>query len=64
MKQYLLEVWRCEAGQIIFETLGTNLPFIVVANDEAGCTVPSRARILLQEKHGYGGPLEVQWPQP
>lgn len=64
MKQYLLEVWRCEAGEIVFETLGTNLPFIVVPNDEAGCAVPSRARILLQEKHGYGGPLEVEWPQP
>jgi hypothetical protein len=64
MHQYILEVWRCEAGQIIFETLGTNFPAIVVAKDEAGCTSPSHGRVFLQEKHGYGGPIEVPWPNP
>jgi uncharacterized protein YraI len=46
MKQYLIEVWRCEAGQIIFETLGTNSPTITVQNDEAGCSAPSHGRAL------------------
>jgi hypothetical protein len=62
MQQYLVEVWRCEGGEIIFETLGTNYPAIKVENDEPGCTVPSHGRVFLQEKHGYGGPVEVPWP--
>ena len=64
MHQYLVEVWRCEAGQIIFETLGTNFPFITVEKDEAGCAVPSHGRVYVQEKHGYGGPVEIPWPSP
>ncbi|MBK9923924.1 MAG: hypothetical protein IPP66_01405 [Anaerolineales bacterium] len=62
MQQYIIEVWRCEAGQIIFETLGTNFPVIKVENDEAGCSTPSHGLVYLQEKHGYGGPVEVPWP--
>lgn len=62
MNQYIIEVWRCEAGQIIFETLGTNFPFITVENDETGCSVPSHGRVFVQEKHGYGGPVEIPWP--
>src|SRR5689334_15819386 len=34
MHQYIVEVWRCEKGQIVFETLGTNFPFITIENDE------------------------------
>ncbi|HSO10742.1 MAG TPA: SH3 domain-containing protein, partial [Anaerolineales bacterium] len=64
MHQYILEVWRCEAGRIIFETLGSNLPSIVVAKDEPGCSTPSRGRVFVQEKHGYAGPVEPPWPQP
>jgi hypothetical protein len=64
MNQYIIEVWRCEAGQIIFETLGTNFPFITVKVDEAGCSVPSHGRVFVQEKHGYGGPVEIPWPSP
>lgn len=62
MHQYILEVWRCEAGQIIFETLGTNDPFIVVPNDEPGCATPSHASVWVQEKHGFAGPVHVPWP--
>jgi hypothetical protein len=62
MHQYLVEVWRCEAGEIIFETLGTNYPAIKVDNDEAGCSVPSHGKVYVQEKHGYGGPVEIPWP--
>jgi hypothetical protein len=63
MHQYIIEVWRCEGGQIIFETLGTNFPFITVQNDEAGCSVPSHGKVFVQEKHGYGGPVEIPWPK-
>ena len=61
MHQYIVEVWRCEGGQIIFETLGTNFPFITIANDEAGCAAPSHGKVFVQEKHGYGGPVEIPW---
>src|SRR5689334_8280728 len=64
MHQYIIEVWRCEGGQIIFETLGTNSPVITVKNDEAGCNVPSHGDVYVQEKHGYGGPVEIPWPSP
>jgi len=62
MQQYLIEVWRCEGGEIIFETLGTNFPFITVENDEPGCSAPSHGRVFVQEKHGFGGPVEIPWP--
>ena len=64
MHQYIVEVWRCEGGQILFETLGTNFPSIVVENDEAGCSEPSHGFVYVQEKHGYGGPIEIPWPSP
>jgi len=64
MHPYILEVWRCEAGQTIFETLGSSTPIIYVANDEPGCSSPSHGRVYVQEKHGYAGPVEVPWPQP
>lgn len=63
MHQYIVEVWRCEGGQIIFETLGTNFPFITVEKDEAGCSVSSHGNVFVQEKHGYGGPIEIPWPE-
>ena len=62
MHQYIVEVWRCENGQILFETLGTNYPYITISNDEAGCSQPSHANVWLQEKHGFAGPVEVPWP--
>jgi hypothetical protein len=62
MHQYIVELWRCEKGQILFETLGTNLPYLTIPDDEAGCSQPSRATVWLQEKHGFAGPVEVPWP--
>lgn len=62
MHQYIVEVWRCESGEIIFETLGTNSPSIVVPNDEQGCSTPSHGSVWVQEKHGFAGPVEVPWP--
>ena len=62
MHQYIVEVWRCENGQILFETLGTNFPFITIPNDEVGCTQSSHGNVWLQEKHGFAGPVEIPWP--
>lgn len=62
MHQYIVEVWRCENGQVLFETLGTNFPFITIPNDEAGCTQPSHGNVWLQEKHGFAGPVKIPWP--
>ena len=62
MHQYIVEVWRCEKGQIVFETLGTNFPFITIENDEPGCNEPSHGNVWVQEKHGFAGPTEIPWP--
>jgi len=62
MNHYIIEVWRCEAGQVVFEPLATNdleISFL----DEPGCSEPSRGRIFVQEKHGFAGPTDiVPWP--
>lgn len=59
---YIIEVWRCEGGQIIFDPLASNYPeaeFI----DEPGCDIPSHGRVFFQEKHGFAGPSEIPWPK-
>ena len=61
MNHYIIEVWRCEAGDIHFEPLATNnleISFV----DEPGCSEPSRGRIFVQEKHGFAGPTDIPWP--
>ncbi len=61
MLLYILEVWRCEGGQLLFEpfaTSDTSVSFV----DEPGCSQPSHGRHYFQEKHGYAGPVEVPWP--
>ena len=63
MFQYIIEVWRCEGGQILFEPLASNYPVITFV-DEAGCSLPSHGRVYVQEKHGYAGPAEIPWPAP
>jgi len=61
MNHYIIEVWRCEAGQIVFEPLATN-ELQVSFQDEPGCAENSRGRIFVQEKHGFAGPTEIPWP--
>ena len=58
---YIIEVWRCEGGQMIFDPLVSNFPVITFV-DEAGCSAPSHGRVFFQEKHGYAGPAEIPWP--
>lgn len=60
---YIIEVWRCEGGKMIFDPLPSNYPEVTFV-DEAGCDVASHGRVFFQEKHGYAGPAEIPWPQP
>lgn len=62
MFPYLVEIWFCKGGEIVFETLGARVPEITFT-DEAGCAVPSHGRVLIQEKHGYAGPAEIPWAE-
>lgn len=62
MQTYIIEVWRCEAGQLVFDPLATRFPFITFV-DEPGCNEPSHGRVFVQEKHGYAGPAEIPWPE-
>ncbi|NOH04398.1 MAG: hypothetical protein HND47_21690 [Chloroflexi bacterium] len=62
MFPYIIEVWRCEDGEIIFEPLVSRFPFITFV-DEAGCVQASHGRVFVQEKHGYAGPAEIPWPE-
>ena len=61
MLHYIVEVWRCEGGQLRFEPLGTN-ELAVVFIDQPGCERPSHGRVFVQEKHGFAGPSEIPWP--
>lgn len=61
MQTYIVEVWRCEGGQLVFDPLATRLTFVTFV-DEPGCSEPSYGRVFVQEKHGYAGPAEIPWP--
>lgn len=61
MQTYVVEVWRCEAGQVIFDPLATNELSITFV-DEPGCALPSHGRVFVQEKHGFAGPADIPWP--
>ena len=63
MQTYIVEVWRCEGGQLLFDPLATRFPAIKFV-DEPGCAELSHGRVFVQEKHGYAGPAEIPWPQP
>lgn len=62
MFPYIVEVWHCVNGEYIFETLGTTYPAIKFV-DQEGCSQPSFGRVYIQEKHGYGGPADIPWPE-
>ncbi len=61
MFPYIVEVWHCVNGEFIFETLGTTYPAIKFI-DQSGCEKASHGRVYVQEKHGYGGPADIPWP--
>jgi hypothetical protein len=61
MQTYIVEVWHCQDGQLIFDPLATRFAFITFI-DEPGCNEPSHGQVWVQEKHGYAGPAEIPWP--
>jgi uncharacterized protein YraI len=63
MQHYVVEVWRCEDGRMLFEPIATN-ELSVTFTDEPGCDTPSHGRIFVQEKHGFAGPADIPWPAP
>jgi hypothetical protein len=62
MQTYIVEVWRCQGGQLIFDPLATRFAFISFV-DEPGCSEASHGQVWVQEKHGYAGPAEIPWPE-
>ncbi len=62
--RYLVEAWVCRAGEIVFIPTGIWGKPIAAVTDEPGCSEPSHGRVFLSEKHGYIGPVEIEWPQP
>lgn len=62
MQTYIVEIWRCIGGELIFDPLATSLAFITFV-DEPGCSEPSHGNVYVQEKHGYAGPAEILWPE-
>ena len=61
MQTYIVELWRCQDGQLIFDPLATRLTFLTFL-DEPGCSEASHGRVFVQEKHGYAGPADIPWP--
>lgn len=60
--RYVLEIWLCRNGQVTFTPLPIYDVTKVTVSDQGGCAGPSHGRIVLAEKHGYVGPVEIQWP--
>ncbi len=58
---YLVETWTCEDGVFKFTPYGLSFE-IITFTDQAGCAETSHARIYFSEKHGYAGPVEVEFP--
>jgi hypothetical protein len=61
MQHYIIEVWHCVGGQIVFDPLATN-DTSTTFTDEQGCSQSSHGRIFVQEKHGFAGPADIPWP--
>jgi hypothetical protein len=59
--RYILEAWLCQDGQLIFTPIPVYRFTRVSVIDQAGCAEPSHGRIILSEKHGYVGPVEIKW---
>lgn len=60
--KYVLEMWHCVGGQLIFDVYGTN-DLSLEVQDEPGCSQPSSARIFVQDKEGFTAPEMIPWPK-
>lgn len=59
---YLLELWLCVDGQIVFTPMRSDETIVTVL-DEPGCMIPSSGRLYTAEKHGYTQWRLIPWPQ-
>jgi hypothetical protein len=59
---YLLEIWVCRAGQLLFTPIHVDVPPAYVF-DEAGCSIASNGRLYTAEKHGYTQWVRIPWPE-
>ena len=62
--RYVLELWLCQDRQLVFTPIPVYEFTRVSVIDQPGCDEPSHGRIILAEKHGYVGPVEIKWPRP
>jgi hypothetical protein len=58
---YVVEAWVCQAGEIIFEAIGS-WTFAADVTDERSCDEASYVRVFAAEKHGYTKWVVVPWP--
>ncbi|MCL4528346.1 MAG: ATP-binding protein [Chloroflexi bacterium] len=58
---WLVELWTCQNGQIVFTPMGT-FDSTAIVTDEPGCSQPSHGRVFLSDVDGYDGPTEINWP--
>jgi hypothetical protein len=61
--QYLVELWTCQGGQIVFTAYGAFSQGAVIT-DQAGCAEPSHGQVFIAHKDGYIGPVPIPWPEP
>jgi hypothetical protein len=59
---YVVEAWVCQAGQIVFVSIGS-YGIAAEVTDEPGCETESRGQVMAAEKHGYTRPIILAWPQ-
>jgi hypothetical protein len=59
--RYLLELWTCQGGNMVFTPLGTLEEFASIT-DEGGCSEESHGRVYMAHVDGYIGPSEIPWP--
>ena len=60
--RYILEAWLCRDGEVRFTPIPVYEFTRVEMIDQAGCAEPSHGRLVLAEKHGYVGPVDIEWP--
>ena len=60
--RYLLELWTCQGGEIVFTPQGVFEEYAEV-KDEAGCSEPSHGQVYLAHRDGYIGPSYIPWPK-
>jgi hypothetical protein len=59
--RYLLELWTCQGGKLVFTPMGTLDTFASIA-DEGGCAEKSHGQVFMAHVDGYIGPAEIPWP--